>query len=136
MHLGCRILDNVVDVNTFDHADSSEWVEGDTVTLYLQLVDESKDSYLKGFHPGGRRYMPATGATLEVTLDSIDDALRVVRAANQPFPTTDPSIWAVPILTTDTVRGTVNLRLTLTEGDDLHSAFLLSKVHVTTLDRV
>lgn len=106
MMLSCRLLKNVDGVNSFDAATEVTFTEGDAASVYLQLVDE--DTKLG-------RYMPAVGATLEVTLDNLDSAKRVVRAATQPF-AQDPSIWKVDVLPTDKVAGTVTLRLKLTEG--------------------
>ena len=109
MLLGSCVLNGVASVNTFDYVSAADWTAGDTVSLYIQLLDLSLD------RPGGRRYIPLAGATLEVTLDSIDSAKRIVRAASQPY-SQDSSIWLVSILSTDTIRGTVNLRLKLTEA--------------------
>ena len=70
----------------------------------------------EGWNPPGRRYMPASGATLQVTFLSLDSNKQVARTATQPFPTSDPSIWRVQMLSTDGLVGTVNVLLTLTEG--------------------
>ncbi len=115
MLLSARILANVVNVNTFDHATEACFTEGDGPAIYLQLIDASKDRADKGFHPPGRRYAPASGATLSVVVENIDDDLKLTRTATQPF-TNDPSIWMVQFLSTDPTRGTAHLRLVLTEG--------------------
>lgn len=90
--------------------------QGDSPVLYFQLVDMSRDCNSQVYQPPGRRYVPAIGATLQVTLVNLDDAKQVTRAATQPFPGTDPSIWMVALASTDQVRGTVALQLQLTEG--------------------
>jgi hypothetical protein len=114
MLLSARLLDNFSSINNFDYANHIDWTEGDTVTLYLQLIDLSKDKATDGFKPGGRRYIPTGTATLSVVLESIDSAKEVTRSATQDA--NDKSIWHIHILATDTIRGTSNIKLTLVEG--------------------
>lgn len=115
MLLSCRVLTNVLSVNSFEYASAAEFTEGDTPTVYIQLLDMSEDKAIEGFAPAGRRYMPSAGASLQITMDNVDSAKRVVRSATQPFPQ-DPSIWRFDILPTDKIRGTITLRLQLSEG--------------------
>lgn len=115
MLLSCRILQNVVDVNTFDYATQVSFTQGDGPTIYFQLINAAKDRPDQGFNPSGRRYMPAAGATLSVLVDTLDDAKKITRVASQPF-SNDPSIWSLTFMSTDTVRGTATLRLTLVES--------------------
>lgn len=112
MLLSARILTDVSGVNAFVFTDAVEFTEGDGPTIYFQLIDASLDRDLR---PAGRRYMAASGAMLEVVVHSIDDAKKVTRYASQPFPQ-DPSIWALALTSTDKVKGTCSLKLTLTEG--------------------
>jgi hypothetical protein len=91
------------------------WTEGDALTIFFVIVDLSLDKADQGFSPAGRRYVPAAGATLSVTIENIDDNKKVVRTATQPF-SQDGSIWSLPILATDSIRGSPQMRLTLTEG--------------------
>lgn len=115
MLLACRFLIDVAGVNSFEYSDAVEWNVGDSQTLYIQLIDASLDRPQEGFVPAGRRYIPAAGAVLTVTFANIDDAKVVDRIATQPF-LQDGSIWTVPILPTDPLRGTVALKLKLVEG--------------------
>jgi hypothetical protein len=115
MRLSARILENVASVNAWDYAQVGEFTEGDAPTIYFQLVDLSKDRAERGFVPAGRRYVPSAGATLSVTLDNIDDARKITKTATQPY-AQDPSIWALVLTTADKLRGTVNMKLTLTES--------------------
>jgi hypothetical protein len=133
MLLSARILTNVNGVNDYDYADSAEFVEGDTPSIYFQLVDASRDRALEGFVPAGRRYVPASGATLQVVIDSVDDAKKVTRAASQPF-ANDPSIWRVTVLTTDVIKGTKRLLLTLTEGSAVLRANVPNAIRVHAAD--
>jgi hypothetical protein len=116
MLLSARMLDGVGSVNDYDYVDEVEFTEGDAVRVHFQLIDASKDKPLQQFKPAGRRFVPAVGATLKVTLANIDDDKGVVeRLAVQPY-AGDASIWYVDIAATDKVRGTVDLVFKLTEG--------------------
>lgn len=112
MLLSARILSNVASVNVFTYENVARFTEGDGPDLYFQLIDASLD---RQCDPPGRRYMPAAGATLEVTVQNIDNTKTLVRFASQPY-ATDPSIWKLTLLPTDKVRGTADLRLKLTES--------------------
>jgi hypothetical protein len=115
MLLSARMLKDVASVNSFESDTQLSWMEGDSVTIYFQLIDLTLDKVDQGFMPAGRRYVPASGATLSVVLENINDAKTLTRFASQPF-VNDGSIWSVTILSTDLVRGTPQMRLTLTEG--------------------
>jgi len=114
MLLSCRFLTDVAGVNTFQVSPQAEINAGDAQTLYIQLIDASLDRADQGFSPAGRRYMPPAGSTLSLLFSNIDDAKKLTRAATQPF-SLDPSIWAIPILSTDPLAGTVTLKATLVE---------------------
>jgi len=115
MLLSARMLDSVGSVNIFEYVDQVSFMEGDTVDLFFQLIDLSKDKAINQFKPAGRRYIPVAGATMSVVLDNIDDDIKVTRVATQPF-AGDPSIWKVSVLASDKIRGTVALSITLTES--------------------
>lgn len=112
MLLSARLLNNVANVNSFDYSTESRFTEGDALTIYLQLVDVNKDSNLK---PAGRRYTPATGSTLQVTVQNLNSAKTLVKTATQPF-TGDNSIWSFTVGATDGLKGTYTLQLQLTES--------------------
>jgi hypothetical protein len=115
MKLSGRPLTNIVSVNSYNETEELEFHVGDATTLYLQLVDLDQRPSSQGYYPQGRRYMPAVGATLSVTFENLDNAKRLVRSATQPY-NQDSSIWAVPILATDPVSGTVGIKCVLTES--------------------
>ena len=133
MLLSARFLNDVANVNSFEYADVAEFTEGDPASVYFQLIDASLDKAGEGFVPSGRRYVPATGATLQVTIESLDDSKEIVRTATQPF-ASDGSIWKVDLLATDKIRGTANLRLKLTEGSVVRSGLVKSgfRIHSST----
>lgn len=116
MVLSARMLGNVDSVNDFSYVQSVEMTQGDAGDIFFQLIDLTKDSSLQGYKPAGRRFMPAAAATLSVRLDNLDDNIALTRSAVQAFPTSDPSIWKISVLNTDTIRGTCALVLTLTQG--------------------
>jgi hypothetical protein len=107
--------------------------EGDSLDVYFQLVDLSRDRAVDGFVPEGRRYVPAAAATLTVVLQNIDDARKVTKTATQPY-SQDPSIWKFSISSSDTIRGTVNAILTLTEGSKVTKGLLSNAIGVQGLD--
>lgn len=116
MQLGLRMLDNVASVNFFNYADQVSFMAGDTVTVYFQLIDLSQDRLERGYFPGGRRFVPAVGATLTVTVDNIDDAIKVAnRVATQPF-ANDASIWSFSVTAADSIQGTCALRIVLNQS--------------------
>jgi len=133
MLLACRFLADVANVNSFDGVASSVSMNvGDTQWLYFQLIDASVDRKDQGFNPPGRRYIPAASSTVSVTFTNTDTGPDVcvtefggsrinpsvpatlVRGAVNPF-APDTSIWRVQLLGTDSLKGTVNVAVTLTE---------------------
>lgn len=133
MRLSARMLDSVAGVNNFNYAQTVELTEGDSPTVYFQLIDASQDRADKGFVPAGRRYMPASGATLTVVLGNIDDARKVTKSCTQPY-ASDPSIWSFQLLASDTVRGTVNMTLTLTESSKVTKGLVQQAISVECLN--
>jgi hypothetical protein len=112
MLLTARPLINVSDVNSWEYADEVKFTQGDQVFVYFQLIDSQKDKTLK---MPGKRYVPATGATLLATLNSIDINKTYTKVATQPFPG-DLSIWRIQVLASDTIVGTLSMKLVLTES--------------------
>jgi hypothetical protein len=131
MLLSARLLNNVTDVNHFDSVMAQEMNQGGQTQVYFQLIDLSQDCERS---PRGRRYVPGAGAMLSVIVQHLDNAKKLVKTATQPFPTTDPSIWSFVINSTDTsVRGTVDLVLTLSEGTVVRNCRLQGALRVTPI---
>lgn len=130
MLLSARMLNAVAGVNSFEIVDSARFSQGDTVTIYFQLVDSSLDTSSRGFSPSGRRYIPATGATLQVILTNIDDAVQVVRYATVAYPADDRSIWSVSVLSSDKIAGTADMVLKLTEGGVITNGRLIAALRI------
>jgi hypothetical protein len=135
MLLSARVLNDVASVNSFEVAESFSWTEGDSVDLYLQLVDASLDTDMKGFYPAGRRYMPPATSTLSVQVQNLDNSKVINRLAIQPFPE-DASIWKVTILSTDAIHGTPQIVLTLTEPTKTTRGVVKNAVRVYSTDNM
>lgn len=130
MLLSARPIDNYTNVNTYDVVSTLAFTASDGPSLYFQLVDLSKDRADQNIQPPGRRYMPASGATLQVVLDNIDDAKVTTKTAVQPS-AQDPSIWRIDLMSTDPCTGTVTLKFTLTEGAVVRRFVLQNVLRVT-----
>lgn len=127
MLLSASFLTQVADVNNFAESAKIQMTEGDTLDVYLQLRDLSVNPASSGYNPAGRRYVPVVGASLQVTIDSLDDTRKVVKFAAQPF-AQDPSIWKFTILSTDKIVGTHPMKLVLSEAGKVTTGILNNAV--------
>ena len=133
MVLSFRFLNDVNSVNSFESAASASISAGDTQDLYIMLVDSSLDRTDQGFNPAGRRYMPPATTSLTCTFTNAGTGpstpqsgfdlgyrlnptvpVNFVRTATQPF-AGDASIWMIPLLASDPLNGTINMKLIMTE---------------------
>jgi hypothetical protein len=112
MILSARLLSNCYNVNAFDQNLQLAFTEGDTVQVYLQLVDLTKDASNKPL--SGKRYIPASGSTLSIQIKSVDVSKTLTKVCTNPFPG-DLSIWTFGVTSTDALKGTLGLLMTLTE---------------------
>ena len=136
MLLTARILSDTQGINSFRISPGAhQATEGDTYSVYLQLIDASLDTTREGFNPAGRRYVPASGASLSITMDAISTAKAISRAAVQPF-AQDSSIWRLDVLSTDKLRGTVPLKLVLTEGVKVTRGLVQAGILVQPRDQI
>ena len=134
MLLSARMLQTVTDVNSWEIVDSLRFSQGDTIVVYLQLVDLNKDRLMQGFKPSGRRYAPTTASvpSLQVTVQNIDDTKTIVRTATQAFPE-DTSIWKFTLVPGDALRGgTFSIRLQLTETSVVTSGIIPAALSVVS----
>ena len=125
MLLSAKTLVGVCSVNSFSEVCQLEMSEGDALVAYIQLTDASLDR-----PTNGRRYMADVGATLQVVIMNIDGSKTYTKNASQPYPTSDPSIWTFSVAATDSVRGTVNMQLILTEGAVIRRGLLPAAIRV------
>jgi hypothetical protein len=135
MRLSAKMLKNVSSVNHFQYEDQAYLVEGQTNEIYFQLVDLDKLTYGKDSealpdHP--LRYMPASGATLEASFDSLYDEEKFTKSATQPF-TQDPSIWKIE-LTEEELPKTGNFSFVLTEGSSKKKVVVRFAINVQLND--
>jgi hypothetical protein len=114
MLLSARPLQDVASVNSFEASTQHSFTNGDSLTLYFMLIDTTLDTTAHGYNPAGRRFIPATGSSLQLILENVDDAKKITRYATQPFPG-DGSIWALDILASDKIKGTPQMRMVLTQ---------------------
>lgn len=133
MKLSARVLNDVANVNSFEITEYVSWTEGDTLTVYLQLIDASLDLDIKGFYPSGRRFMPAVGSTLSVQIQNIDSAKVITRTATQPF-AEDASIWSFNILATDAIHGSPQMVLTLSQGGVVTKGLIKNAIKIQSLN--
>jgi hypothetical protein len=132
MLLSARILNNVVDVNTFEVCMTLELTQGDAPTIYFALIDASVNKHKD---PHGQRYVAPSDATLKVVLQDINTAVTLTKYATRPFPG-DQSIWSIsfnPVTDATSMAsllGTYALKLTLTEpGTTLPAAWSATTVY-------
>jgi hypothetical protein len=129
MLLSARIITDVQNANSYEHTDVAEISEGDNADIWFQLVDISLDKSLDGFQPAGRRYITAAGATLQCVIENINDAKVITRYATAPF-AGDTSMWKISVLSSDGIRGTSNLRLTLTEDTSIKHGVVKNGIRI------
>jgi hypothetical protein len=116
MRLGFIFLNNVANINRYEEVSSLTVSRGNATTIYLQLVD------LDQVLPNGRyrRYIPVALATAEMAQRHIDSTKCHTRVIVNPF-AEDRSIWALPILATDSLP-TNGIEINLTEAGVVSAA--------------
>ena len=108
-----KLLDDVKDVNNFTKVESLQLVRGNAADVYFRLEQEIPNR-------SDLRYLPQSGATVQVTFDHIDSGKVVSRVAVQPFPSDDRSVWKVSILATDMLAFNT-MQVVLTEGSTVRT---------------
>ena len=122
MRLGAVILQNYCNYNDFSLSNQFEYNIGSQSRVYLQLVDLNKPLCKDDQGSCYLRYIPADGATLEITINNIDSSKSVTKYPVQDA--NDPSIWYFDILFTDTI-GSGNIHLKLTEGSTVSNGVMI-----------
>lgn len=119
MRLGFRVLDSSSSLNNLQYLNQRIIVPGETTDIFVQLVDLNTVTDKSQW---GTRVMPATGATLNATINSVNDAFTLSKVMTQPF-AQDPSIWKFSLLATETQNmAGINMDLILTEGSNVSIA--------------
>lgn len=99
MKIVYRLLEQVLNVNSFYEVDRYEVIQGNAETVYFRLKlqkESTQDNKLQDM-----RYVPAAGSTIEVTLRHLDTNKTVTRIATMAFSSDDRSVWKLDILATD-----------------------------------
>lgn len=121
--IGYRFIENYVNLNNFDVVDTKEFVPDQDSEIFFQTAMDT-----------GLRYLPASGATIEVTFEHIDSSKVVKRPATQVIPTDDRSIWKVQILPGETIAAG-SMKVVLTEGSNKKTLPALSDFVVAPSNR-
>jgi hypothetical protein len=112
MRLGVTILDNVVNINTFDVPKEVFITSGNQTRLYLMLQSEKKRNDLSS----RMRYIPSALATMTVTFLYIDSTKEIVnRTATMAYSADDRSIWYVDIAANEVIAPD-SINAVLTDG--------------------
>lgn len=133
MRLGLRLLNSNAQVNQFSEISQLKIAPGETVDLVFQLIDLDQK---------GLRYIPAAGATIQVSLprnvliqpdpansDSrISTDYSISRAAALLF-AGDASVYKFPLIAADTATMTsTNIKVTVTESGNVKIATLTQAI--------
>lgn len=129
MNLSVRFLSNVANVNSYIYIDRPTFYEGDSADVYFQLVDKELDTPAFNYYPPYRRFVPAAGTTLIITLMSLDSTKIVTKAAIQPF-IGDASIWKFSVSPSDKLKGSVNMRIQLNQGGIITNTLIQPAINV------
>lgn len=123
MRLGGQVISIFCNINDFEYVSPLQMNEGNATRIYIQLVDLNRKlcADLNGTYY--MRYMPVAGATLKVTIDSIDDDAIIEKNASQV--TGDASLFYFDIYANE-VLGSGNLHLALTEPGPIVSTGVIN----------
>ena len=128
MILGLRFLDNIASNNVYVLTDILTFSENDSKVITFELLDMSSDT---NNLPPGRLYIPASGATLALVIQNIDDA-KVINATPTLVATTP--FWQFALSSGNIVGGTYSITLSLTEGTNKTSGYLNARIRVIPAD--
>ena len=131
MRLGAMVLSNFCNINDFNYG-QLEVNEGNATKICLQLADFSKKVCSSMSGTFYQRYIPPTGSSLTVQVQSIDDSQTISRVATQDL--IDPSVWCIDIFEGE-LLATSNLHLELTEpGPKIRTGVVINAIRVIPTD--
>ena len=129
MLLGAVMLKAVQNVNSFQRSTQVTIRQANPTTLYFQLVDlDQTDSFGQPL-----RYIPASGSSVTVTLNSINSANVISRIAGQPY-SDDRSIFSFNLLSTDR-PSSGNFDISLSEGGSIFTTSVANGLIVWTTNQ-
>jgi hypothetical protein len=112
MRLGGQVIESFCNINDFEYSSPLQINEGNATRVYLQLVDLNRKLCSDIDGTCYLRYMPPSGSSLKVTIDSIDDSAVIEKNAVQVAG--DASLFYFDIYANESL-GSGNLHLQLTE---------------------
>ena len=119
MRLGLVMLDPNSTLNNLKYLREVYVNQGDTPTILFQIIDlDTADQN----NLIGDRYIPATGATVQLTITSVNDANTLVLNASMAFPNDDRSVWTFSMTSNQTTKAAgVNINAVLTQGQQVNN---------------
>lgn len=130
MLLGAVMLKAVQNVNSYQRSTQVTIRQANPTTIYFQLVDlDQQDPYGQPL-----RYIPASGSSLTVTLNSINSANVISRIAAQPYSSDDRSIFSFNLLSTDR-PSSGNFDISLSESGSIYTTSIANGVIVWTTNQ-
>jgi hypothetical protein len=133
MVLSLRPLSGFASINTFTFNDAFFFSQGDTPTLYFQLVDTSVNSAYAGYNPTGLAYHPPPTAILSITITSINQALSITRYATL-VSANDTSIWSMALMPSDTLAGNMSVKMVLMDGSTVINGYAGNVIRVSSVN--
>ncbi len=129
MLLGAVMLKAVQNVNSYQRSSQATIRQGNPATVFFQLVDlDQTDSFGQPL-----RYIPASGSSVTVTLNSINSANVINRLASQPY-SDDRSIFAVALVAADR-PSSGNFDITLLESGSTFTTSVANGLIVWTTNQ-
>lgn len=127
MKLGIQMLNNSSTLNNLIETSQVLFSQSESIDVYFKLIDQE--------HPQHSRYIPAAGATVNISIPNINSTYTVSKPASIAFPE-DRSIWKVTLSSSETekISGT-DMKVTLTEGGNTKIANALQVLIVDPVYR-
>lgn len=129
MRLGIQMLDPGSSINNLMYLNQYRINPGETAAVYFQFVDLDKQNNggcSGGFSGTGsgscppQRYIPATGATVSISLTSININNNITKIPVNAF-VGDNSIWSFNMSAADTqIAAGINMKVVLTQGPNIN----------------
>lgn len=137
MRLSAKVLESVVNINSYKYSNTAYLVEGSTNAVYVQLVDNAKTAEIspksKVLPDNPLRYISqATALSVTATFPSIDDAAKITAVGTQPF-AEDKSIWKFT-LTSSQVPASGNFNITVVEDGNSKQFTIINAISVDLLN--
>ncbi|MDD5650662.1 MAG: hypothetical protein PHF86_09635 [Candidatus Nanoarchaeia archaeon] len=137
MRLSAKMLENVINVNSWQYTNQAYVSEGQINEVYIQLVDLAKNTQISGrvgeIPEYPLRYISqATIFSVDAIFESIDDSKEFTITGTKPF-ADDKSIFKFT-LTASQIPKSGNLKLTLTEDGVTRTFIIKNSISVQLLN--